>query len=49
VGKHSVKPEKFYEVCDRLHAALSKKVEGDRIELFSRKQREGWVTWGAEA
>jgi N6-adenosine-specific RNA methylase IME4 len=49
VGEHSEKPEGFYKVCDRLHAALSQKVEGDRLELFARKQRDGWTVWGTEA
>lgn len=45
VGKHSQKPEKFYQIADRLRDALG----GQRIELFSRYPRPGWESWGAEA
>lgn len=43
-GKHSVKPEEFYLLCDRVSNALG----GERIDLFARQQREGWDVWGAE-
>ncbi|NJM67811.1 MAG: DNA methyltransferase [Acaryochloris sp. RU_4_1] len=44
VGKHSQKPEIFYEMANRLGNALG----GQRVELFSRCHRPGWVSWGAE-
>lgn len=44
-GKHSAKPEEFYQLCDRLFEVLG----GSRVELFARSQREGWDVWGAEA
>ena len=41
--EHSRKPEKAYELCERLmHGAR-------RVELFSRTSRPGWDTWGLEA
>ncbi len=39
VGEHSEKPPIFYESCERLWA-------GPRVELFSRREREGWLTIG---
>lgn len=37
---HSIKPDEFYEMV---------KVFGDkRIDLFARKEREGWDVWGDE-
>lgn len=44
-GKHSVKPEAFYEMVERISPAA----DGDRLEMFARKPRKGWVTWGDEA
>jgi N6-adenosine-specific RNA methylase IME4 len=44
VGKHSDKPEEFYERADRLGDALG----CQRIELFARSPRSGWERWGAE-
>ncbi len=41
VREHSRKPEKFYSSAERL-------VSGPYIELFSRTERPGWTTWGAE-
>lgn len=35
VGRHSEKPDKFYEIVESL-------VPGPRLELFARKQRIGW-------
>jgi len=40
--KHSEKPEYFRNLIDELYPT------GDRIELFSRKELEGWNTWGSE-
>jgi len=40
--KHSVKPDHFYEIIDTYYPAKKK------ISMFSRRTREGWVTWGDE-
>lgn len=39
---HSVKPESFYRLIESLSP-------GPRIELFSRRARDGWWQWGDEA
>jgi len=39
--KHSEKPEKFYEIVERMSPE-------PRIRLFARAQRDGWVSWGNE-
>jgi len=39
--EHSRKPELFYELIERCSP-------GPRVELFARKEREGWVAWGNE-
>jgi ParB/RepB/Spo0J family partition protein len=39
---HSSKPEQFYQMVCRLSP-------GPRLEMFARGEREGFVTWGAEA
>ena len=41
VGAHSAKPDEAYRRMERLYA-------GPRLELFARKPREGWITWGNE-
>lgn len=41
-GKHSEKPDQFMEMIERFSPA-------PRIELFARRQRLGWDTWGDEA
>ena len=38
---HSQKPEEVYDIIDRC-------VEGNKIELFARKKRQGWDVWGNE-
>jgi N6-adenosine-specific RNA methylase IME4 len=38
---HSVKPDEFYEMVDRLFP-------GSRVEVFARVERPGWVCWGSE-
>ena len=38
--KHSQKPDKFYDMISPLGE--------DKIDLFARKQRSGWDTWGNE-
>lgn len=42
VGRHSEKPEKFYEIVESLYA-------GPYAELFARRQRPGWTCLGEEA
>ena len=42
-GKHSEKPEIFYEIIERMYPELPK------IELFARRARPGWAAWGNEA
>lgn len=41
-AEHSEKPEGFRAIIDTLYP------EGNRIELFARKEVEGWETWGNE-
>ena len=40
--EHSKKPDEVQERIERMYPDYSK------IELFARRQREGWVTWGDE-
>ena len=40
-GKHSVKPEKFYKLVEEMSPA-------PRIDIFARRQRQGWDVWGNE-
>jgi len=42
-GKHSSKPEVFHEIIEKMYPNLPK------IELFSRREREGWDAWGNQA
>jgi N6-adenosine-specific RNA methylase IME4 len=39
---HSTKPQEFYELVERCSP-------GPWIEMFARRRRKGWATWGAEA
>jgi N6-adenosine-specific RNA methylase IME4 len=41
VGAHSEKPEEFFRRIERLYG-------GPYLELFARRPREGWTTWGNE-
>jgi N6-adenosine-specific RNA methylase IME4 len=41
--KHSEKPEEFRDIIDTLYPS------GKRVELFARKQVNGWDTWGNES
>jgi len=38
---HSVKPEAFYRMVE-------KRSHGPYVDMFSRKRRDGWTTWGDE-
>lgn len=40
--EHSRKPEAFYGFVESL-------CPGNKVELFSRTDRQGWASWGAEA
>jgi N6-adenosine-specific RNA methylase IME4 len=42
-GKHSEKPDEVYEAIERLFPNLIK------LEMFARKPRDGWLTWGNES
>lgn len=42
-GKHSEKPERFYEIIEAMYPELPK------VELFQRRARVSWVGWGNEA
>ena len=39
---HSGKPEAFYKLVESL-------CSGSKVELFARKPRDGWASWGSEA
>jgi N6-adenosine-specific RNA methylase IME4 len=41
VGEHSEKPDEAYGRIERL-------IAGPYLELFARKERDNWVTWGNE-
>jgi N6-adenosine-specific RNA methylase IME4 len=41
-GRHSVKPDAFYDLVEQVSP-------GPYLELFARRQRLGWDTWGNEA
>jgi N6-adenosine-specific RNA methylase IME4 len=43
VGRHSAKPEVFYEIIERYFPNVPK------IELNARQRRAGWEAWGLEA
>ena len=38
--KHSAKPKEYYEIIEQMYP------QAKRIELFCRKQRKGWSSWG---
>lgn len=40
-GAHSVKPDRAYEMIERLYP-------GPYLELFARRRRAGWTSWGNE-
>lgn len=41
-GPHSAKPEAFLDIVEQVSP-------GPYLELFARRQRLGWDTWGKEA
>jgi N6-adenosine-specific RNA methylase IME4 len=41
-GRHSEKPDRFYEIVERVSP-------GPYLELFARRRRVGWDVWGNEA
>ena len=41
VAEHSRKPDEIYERIERL-------VDGPYLELYARRERPGWMTWGNE-
>ncbi len=41
-GAHSTKPDAFYDLVEQVSP-------GPYLELFARRQRLGWDTWGNEA
>jgi len=41
-GRHSEKPDEFYEIAMTCSP-------GPRLEMFSRKRRDGFEAWGLEA
>lgn len=41
VGRHSAKPDRFYEIVEALYP-------GPYVELFARRTRPGWLTYGNE-
>ena len=42
VKRHSQKPEKAYEIIERLYPSLTK------LEMYARNERIGWDSWGNE-
>jgi N6-adenosine-specific RNA methylase IME4 len=45
-GIHSEKPEEFYQLVEAMTPAPYDEL--DRLDLFSRRQRQGWAVWGNE-
>jgi N6-adenosine-specific RNA methylase IME4 len=43
LGAHSEKPEALYEALEAAYPGLPK------VEMFARREREGWVSWGDQA
>jgi N6-adenosine-specific RNA methylase IME4 len=41
-GRHSAKPDRFYEIVERVSP-------GPYLEMFARRRRYGWDVWGNEA
>jgi N6-adenosine-specific RNA methylase IME4 len=45
-GIHSQKPDSFFDLVQQMTPAPDG--DRDRLELFSRRQRDGWTVWGNE-
>lgn len=43
-GRHSEKPDEFFEMVE----SVSPGSKPTRLEMFARKEREGWTVWGDE-
>lgn len=43
LGKHSAKPDRFYDLIEKMWPGLP------RLELFARRARPGWAIWGNQA
>lgn len=41
IGEHSRKPDEAYALIESIYP------EGTYVELFARRSREGWATWGS--
>ncbi len=41
LGEHSEKPDAFYNLVERMY-------DGPSVELFARKRRRGWISYGDE-
>jgi N6-adenosine-specific RNA methylase IME4 len=41
--RHSQKPDEMYDIIERMFPHLT-----DRLEMFARNTRPGWVSWGNE-
>jgi ketosteroid isomerase-like protein len=42
-GRHSEKPERFYELIESMYPEYA-----PWLEMFARRRRDGWVSWGNE-
>ena len=40
--EHSAKPDNIYDILKNIHP------KAKRLEMFARKQRQGWTCWGNE-
>ncbi|MCL2082067.1 MAG: MT-A70 family methyltransferase [Oscillospiraceae bacterium] len=45
---HSHKPEEIYDVIERVSGRNERVSGGDYLELFARRKRHGWDSWGNE-
>lgn len=46
-GRHSAKPDEFYQLVESVTPSQWPE-RSDRIDIFARKDREGWMVWGDE-
>lgn len=44
-GRHSDKPDRVYEILEAMYPTFTAR---DRVELFGRRARPHWTTWGNE-